>query len=71
MKMLLGLSNETWEQISKRPTALKAFIACFENKIDAYKLCKNHDLCAIYSCGQKAVFDNAELINKALEERGE
>lgn len=62
-----NLKPEVRDELLKRPTALKAFIACCENHIDAYALCKNSELCKFYHCGPKAVFDNAELINVALK----
>ena len=71
MKIVFGMTAETWEELAKRPTALKGFIGCIERNIDAYDLCKDADLCKFYHCGPKAIFDNAELINKALAERGE
>lgn len=71
MNIIENLTTETRTELLKRPTAFKAYIACIENCIDALTLYKNNELCKYYACGPKAVFDNAELINKALKERGE
>ena len=70
MRILTELTDETRTELLKRPTAMKAFIACLEGGFDAYEMCKDTELCKHYGCGSKAVFDNAELVNKALEERG-
>lgn len=69
MNIIENLTKETREELLKRPTAFKAYIACIENHIDALTLYENIELCEFYACGTKAVFDNRVLINKALEER--
>lgn len=68
MNIIENLTLETRTELLKRPTAFKAYIACLETGLDALGLYENTEICKYYACGPKAVFDNRELINKALEE---
>lgn len=71
MNILLGLKEETRSELLRRQGALKAYLACIENYINPLQLIKNKELLDFYRCTVSCTCTNLELINKALEERGE